>query len=160
MNHIKHLHGQVKKALLAETGMSPEERSLHCWQFICTLGPQTIVVSKGGANTMGLRINNGENKILAPLECLATLEEMAKDSWSSVYVADAKGNLIKSFPSLRSALNKKPSKERKGGIFYLYGVSHDGKPTRIYKSSTTLQGGFEWIPVGAKTPSKKPVKKK
>lgn len=154
MNHIKHLHSQVKKALLAETSMTPEQRAMHCWQFICTVGPQTIVVSKGGANTMGLRINDGENKILAPLKCLSLLEDLAKHSWSSVYVADSKGNLIKSFPTLKIALAKKPGKDRKGGTFYLYGVDHDGKPTRIYKSSTTLQGEFSWVPTTAKKTGK------
>lgn len=156
MNHLKHLHSQVKKALLAETSMPPEARAKHCWQFICTVGPQTVVVSKGGANTMGLKINDGENKILSPLQCLDSLEQLAQNSWSSVYVADAKGNLIKSFPTLKIAMSKKPSKSRKSeGPFYLYGVSHEGDVTKIYKSSTTLKNEFEWVPVGSKKPPKK-----
>lgn len=142
MNHITHLRKQVKTAILAESKMTPEERRMHQWQFLCTIGDITYLVGKGGANTMFYRIGDGELFHEYPEALLEKMKLWGLEKYVHYSIVDPDTQkIIKHSADIEVVLAKKPKKYKKYRIF---GSLPNGKYEPLYELRSSMVG-YNWV---------------
>lgn len=113
-----------------EVNMTPEQRSLHQWQLLATRGKRQYIIVKGGANTIGYRINDSEWTYVHPTKMLDILND-----WGSIKYIGYKlmrGNkILRKSRDVRELLEMEPTHTAT-----IVGVTPTHKDVTLYKWQT------------------------
>ena len=131
-NPLAHLAKQFKALMTMETSMSEEDRKNHQFQLLATVGKKTYIVVKGGANTVGYRIDvgdeRGEMKYMGPLALMEILERWATTKYVKFVMLNNMKKVVKSSAEVADLLALRPKFSAK-----IIGVDAAGKGTPLHE---------------------------
>lgn len=120
-----------------ETSLSPEDRKKSQFQLLCTVGKQVYIVSKGGANTIVWKVNDGEPTYCTPLEMLDQFDKWLSQKHIGFILTS--GAKVKKSRDIGTLLSMKPTHTAT-----IVGVTPEHKKELLYRWRVGLnKSGWE-----------------
>jgi hypothetical protein len=144
VNPYRHLASQSRALLRMENNLGPDERSKLSWMLRVEFAGTSVVVGKGGANTMFAQFGNGRRVVNYPNKILARLDRLGRQEHVlyGIYRPDRSWT---QFWLMSKALEEPAVVGSR-----IYGVSANGTKTVTHDARRSVRGGVTWIRRGRK----------